>query len=290
VNVAGLESAPKPGDAGPRAAAPVSNLLLRVASAAVLAPLAVATAYAGGWLFDLFWCVAAILVLWEWIAMVVGRGHRLMFSSCASALAIAALVGWREQPLAAILLVGLGALAALIFAPRGRRVWVTGGIVYAGIMLLAPLLLRRDAGDGFLAIVFLFAVVWTTDVLGYFGGRAFGGPKLAPAVSPKKTWSGAVAGALGATVAAVGGAAWLGLDMAAIALVALLLSVAAQLGDLLESAIKRRFGVKDASQLIPGHGGVMDRLDGFWGAALVGCLIGLAHGGIDGAAGGLMRW
>jgi phosphatidate cytidylyltransferase len=184
----------------------------------------------------------------------------------------------------------LGALAALIFAPRGRRLWVTGGIVYAGVMLLAPLLLRRDPGDGFLAMVLLFAIVWTTDVLGYFGGRAVGGPKLAPAVSPKKTWAGAVAGALGAVALAAIGAAWLGLNIVAIVLVALALSVAAQLGDLLESAIKRRFGVKDASHIIPGHGGVMDRLDGFWGAALVGCLIGLAHGGIDGAAGGLMRW
>src|SRR5690606_30688324 len=102
---------------------------------------------AGGLLFDLFWCVAAILVLWEWIAVVVGRGHRLMFSSCASALVVAALVGWREQPLVAILLVGLGALAALIFAPRAKRVWVAGGIVYSGVMLLAPLLLRHDDVD-----------------------------------------------------------------------------------------------------------------------------------------------
>jgi phosphatidate cytidylyltransferase len=288
--VAGVEPVPKPGVSGNSGTAPGNNLALRAASAVVLAPLALVAAWAGGWPFDLFWCVAAIIVLWEWFAMAVGPGHRLMFSSCASALAVAATVGWRERPLAAILLVGLGALAALIFAPRGRRLWVTGGIVYAGVMLLAPLLLRRDPNDGFLAMVLLFAIVWTTDVLGYFGGRAVGGPKLAPAVSPKKTWAGAVAGALGAVALAAIGAAWLGLNIVAIVLVALALSVAAQLCDLLESAIKRRFGVKDASHIIPGHGGVMDRLDGFWGAALVGCLIGLAHGGIDGAAGGLMRW
>lgn len=288
--MAGFEPVPKPGYSGSSGTAPANNLALRVASAVVLAPLALVAAYAGGWPFDLFWCVAAIIVLWEWFAMVVGPGHRLMFSSCASALAVAATVGWRERPLAAILLVGLGALAALIFAPRGRRLWITGGIVYAGIMLLAPLLLRRDSGDGFLAMVFLFAIVWTTDVLGYFAGRAIGGPKLAPAVSPKKTWAGAVAGALGVVAVAAIGAAWLGLDIVTIALIALVLSFAAQLGDLLESAIKRHFGVKDASHLIPGHGGVMDRLDGFWGAAFVGCLIGLAHGGINGAASGLMRW
>jgi phosphatidate cytidylyltransferase len=290
VNVAEVEPVPKPAYSGSSGTAPRNNLALRAATALVLAPLALAAAYVGGWLFDLFWCVAAIIVLWEWIAMVLGRGHRLVFSSCASALAVAATVGWRERPLAAILLVGLGALAALIFAPRGRRVWVTGGIVYAGVLLLAPQLLRRDAEYGFLAMVLLFAVVWSTDILGFFGGRAIGGPKLAPAVSPKKTWSGAIAGALGAVALAAAGAAWLGFNVIEIGVIALLLSIAAQLGDLLESAIKRHFGVKDSSQLIPGHGGVMDRLDGFWGAALVGCLIGWAHGGIDGVAGGLVRW
>lgn len=288
--MAGVESAPDPAGSVKGGGAAASNLVLRIASAVVLAPLALATAYAGGLLFDLFWCVAAILVLWEWIAVVVGRGHRLMFSSCASALVVAALVGWREQPLVAILLVGLGALAALIFAPRAKRVWVAGGIVYSGVMLLAPLLLRHDDVDGFLAIAFLFAVVWTTDVLGYFGGRAFAGPKLAPAISPKKTWSGAATGTLGAVAVAAAAAAWIDLNATMIAPVAVLLSVAAQAGDLLESAIKRHFGVKDTSHLIPGHGGVMDRLDGFWGAALAGCVIGMVRGGIDGAAGGLVRW
>lgn len=288
--MAGVEPVSQPGETGSSVPAPGNNIWLRVASAAVLAPLALVAAYVGGWPFVLFWGAAAIAVLWEWIVLAVGRGHRLMFSSCAGALAVAAMVSWRERPLAAILLVGLGALAALTFAPRGRRVWVTAGIVYAGVMLLAPLLLRRDAGEGFLAMVFLFAIVWTTDILGYFGGRAIGGPKLAPAVSPKKTWSGAIAGALGAMMVAAAGAAWLSFDIVAIALIALLLSIAAQLGDLLESAVKRHFGVKDASHLIPGHGGVMDRLDGFWAAALIGCLIGLARGGIDGAAPGLMLW
>ena len=279
----------KPGDTG--AATPANNLVLRVASAAVMAPLALFTAYLGDWPFALFWGLAAIAVLWEWTTLVAGPSHRLMLSACGSAIAVAALVAWHGRPIAAILLVGLGALAALIFAPRERRLWITAGIGYAGSMLLAPMLLRADDVDGFLAMVLLFAIVWTTDVLGYFAGRTFGGPKLMPAVSPKKTWSGAIAGTLGAMIVAVLVASQFGpFNKAAIASVALLLSVVAQLGDLLESWVKRQFGAKDASHLIPGHGGVMDRLDGFWAAALVGCLVGLLRGGFDGAARGLLVW
>jgi phosphatidate cytidylyltransferase len=279
------------GDAGRSVSAATNNLALRIASAAVLAPLAVLTAYFGDWPFALFWGVAAIAVLWEWTTLVAGRSHRLMLSACGSALAVAALLAWRGRPITAILLVGLGALAALIFAPRERRLWITAGIGYAGAMLLAPMLLRADEVDGFCAMVLLFTVVWSTDVLGYFAGRAFGGPKLLPAISPKKTWSGALAGVLGAVIVAALVAEFLGsFDRTTIAIIALLLSVVAQLGDLLESWVKRQFGAKDASHLIPGHGGVMDRLDGFWAAALVGCLIGLLRGGFDGAARGLLVW
>ncbi len=280
-----------PGDAGGPVSAAAGNLALRIVSAAVMAPLALITAYLGGWIFALFWAAAAVAVLWEWTTLVVGPGHRLMVSSCGSAIAVAAVVEWRSRPITAILLIGLGALAALIFAPHGRRLWITAGIGYAGSMLLAPMLLRADDADGFLAMVLLFAIVWTTDVLGYFAGRAFGGPKLMPVVSPKKTWAGAIAGTIGAMIVAVLVAKSFGaFDAGTIALIALLLSVVAQAGDLFESWVKRQFGAKDASQLIPGHGGVMDRLDGFWAAAVVGCLIGLLRGGFDGAASGLLVW
>jgi phosphatidate cytidylyltransferase len=220
-----------------------SNFVLRIISAAVLAPVAVYAAYLGGWPFALFWGLAAVAVLWEWISLVAGP------------------------------------------------VWIIAGIGYAGIMLLAPLLLRADNTYGFFALILLFAVVWTTDILGYFAGRAIGGPKLFPAISPKKTWSGAIAGTLGAMIVAVLVANYFGtFNTIAIAIIALLLSVVAQLGDLFESWVKRQFGAKDASHLIPGHGGVMDRLDGFWAAALVGCVIGLLRGGFDGAARGLLVW
>jgi phosphatidate cytidylyltransferase len=241
--VVDADPVPRSGDAGRTVSAPVNNLVLRVISAAVLAPVAIYAAYLGGWPFTVFWAAAAVAVLWEWISLVTGLG------------------------------------------------WIIAGIGYAGIMLLAPLLLRGDEAYGFLAVLLLFAIVWTTDVLGYFAGRAFGGPKLLPAVSPKKTWSGAIAGTLGAMIVAVMAASFFGtFNRTAIAIIALLLSVVAQLGDLFESWVKRQFGAKDASRLIPGHGGVMDRLDGFWGAALLGCLIGLLRGGFDGVARGLLVW
>ena len=270
---------------------PANNLVLRILSAVVLAPLALVTAYIGDWPFALFWVAAALAVLWEWTILVVGPAYRLMFSSCGSAIAIAGFLAWLGRPVAALLLVGLGALAAAIFAPRNRRRWVTLGIGYAGALLLAPIFLRADKSYGFTAIVILFAIVWTTDVLAYFAGRAFGGPKLLPAVSPKKTWSGAIAGSAGAIIAALLLAGFLGsFNKFAILTMALTLSVLAQVGDLFESWVKRRFDAKDSSRLIPGHGGVMDRLDGFWAAAVAGCLIGLLRGGFDGPARGLLLW
>jgi phosphatidate cytidylyltransferase len=152
-------------------------------------------------------------------------------------------------------------------------------------------LLRRDATLGFAAIVFLFAVVWLTDITAYFCGRALGGPKLMPQVSPNKTWSGAIGGVAGALIGGTSVAWYAGIgNLAAVAAVALALSVASQAGDLFESALKRRFDAKDASGLIPGHGGVMDRVDGFVFAVTVAVLIGLARGGIDAPAHGLLVW
>ena len=268
-----------------------NNLALRIASAAVLAPLALVTAYSGGWLFALFWGAAALAVLWEWMELVAGKAHRPLFILCAAAVAAAGLLVWLDRPISALLMLGLGALAATIFAPSARRLWVTLGIGYAGAMLLAPILLRHDAAYGFAVIVLLFAIVWSTDVCGYFAGRAFGGPKLMPVVSPKKTWSGAIAGMAGAMIVGLLVASPFGsFKTVAMLAITFVLSVLAQFGDLFESWVKRQFGAKDSSRLIPGHGGVMDRLDGFWAAAVAGCLIGLMRGGFDGPARGLLIW
>jgi phosphatidate cytidylyltransferase len=273
-----------------------SNLGLRIVSALVLAPFAFAAAYAGNWPFAIFWTLAALLVLWEWIKLIAGAGHLLMFSSCGTAIVIAALIAMRPRPIAAMLLVVLGALASLIFAPRLRRTWMAGGVAYAGVMLLAPLYLRLDPRYGLQAILLLFAVVWSTDVLAYFAGRTLGGPKLCPPISPKKTWSGAIAGLVGGVLGAIAlqriiaQAGWGAFSPAAWGGLGLLLSVAAQGGDFLESWVKRRFGAKDAGALIPGHGGVMDRLDGFWAAALIAGLLGVIRGGFHHAGLGLLVW
>ena len=268
------------------------NLVLRIASALVLAPVALAAAYFNSWPFALFWGAAAVAVVWEWTALVAGPGHRLLFSASGGAIAIAAIIALLHRPIAAALLIGLGAFAAAIFAARERRIWIIAGTAYAGVMLLAPVVLRDDPDYGFLAILLLFAVVWTTDIVAYFAGRTIGGPKLWPAISPKKTWSGAIAGALGATAAGVAVVRFsgAGLSEQPLAAICFWLSVMSQMGDMLESFIKRRFGAKDASHLIPGHGGAMDRLDGFWAAALAGCLIGLIRGGLDAPARGLLLW
>lgn len=188
---------------------------------------------------------------------------------------------------------GMAAAAVLWEWTRLVRgaLWNVAGACYAALMFAMPVMLRTNADFGFSAMLLLFAVVWSTDVFGYFAGRAIGGPKLMPSISPKKTWSGAIAGVAGAVIIAVLVAQWLGqFSRLAIGLIAMALSVVAQLGDLLESWIKRHFGAKDASQLIPGHGGVMDRLDGFWAAALAALLVGVLRGGFDGAARGLLLW
>ena len=218
-----------------------------------MAPIAVGIAWLGGWPFVLFWALAACIVLWEWTRLVTRSPGTASYTDFV--------------------------------------LWMIAGLLYAGVIGLAPVLLRRDPALGFVAIVFLFAVVWATDIAAYFAGRALGGPKLWVAVSPNKTWSGALGGALGGVVAALLVVKVAGLAIAPmLVLVALALSIASQAGDLLESALKRRFGAKDASALIPGHGGLMDRLDGFLTAVLAAVMVGLLRGGFDGSARGLLVW
>ena len=272
---------------GPRG----SELALRVCSALVLVPLAIATAYVGGWPFAVFWGIAAMGVLWEWTSLAAGSDKRsvLMIGGASLALALALVVA--EHLLAAVIVLAISTLGAEALATAERRTWVAGGIPYAGALGVAPIVLRSDSEQGFWAVILLFAVVWTTDIAAYFVGRAVGGPKLMPHVSPKKTWSGAVGGTVAAVVVALAVAEAAALPgLFAIAMLAVVLSVLAQAGDLFESFLKRRFGTKDSSHLIPGHGGLMDRLDGFIAASVAAALIGLARGGFEAPARGLLVW
>ena len=172
-----------------------------------------------------------------------------------------------------------------------RRTWVAGALPYAGALAMGPIILRSDGEQGFLAVLFLFAIVWTTDIGAYFAGRALGGPKLMPGVSPNKTWAGAIGGLLASVLAALVVAKMAALtSLFALAMVAVVLSVSAQAGDLFESFLKRRFNAKDSSHLIPGHGGLMDRLDGFVTASVAAVMIGLARGGFEAPGRGLLVW
>lgn len=268
-----------------------SNLALRIVSSLVLAPVAIAAAYFGGVVFLVFWTAAALIVFWEWQTLVCAHDRNSVLAIGAAALAGAAVMllsGWYGTAVTLVALSGFG-VAAL--ASRTRRVWCAAGLFYAAALLIAPVLLRNDPALGFAAILFVFAVVWLSDIVAYFAGRAIGGPKLMPRISPKKTWSGAIGGTAGGVIGGVLVARYSGIaGLGSAAAVACVLSLISQAGDLLESAVKRRFNTKDASHLIPGHGGLMDRLDGFVTAALAAVLIGIAHGGLPAPARGLMVW
>lgn len=271
-----------------------ADLPLRVVSSAVLAPAAILVAYLGGWWFLAFWLAAAVLVAWEWEKMAAGaaaEGSWRAFAPAPVALTggtLALAAGYPLVGLAGILAVA-GAMAAL--APAGRRGWIGGGLLYAAAIVLPVVVLRADPVYGLSAVLMLFAVVWGTDIAAYFGGRLIGGPKLWPRVSPKKTWSGALSGTAAAVAAGVAIAGLAGIGrLWAVGLLCGFLSAASQVGDLFESAVKRHFGAKDSSHLIPGHGGLMDRLDGFVAAALVAALVGLARGGLEAPSRGLLIW
>jgi phosphatidate cytidylyltransferase len=266
------------------------ELALRIGSALLLIPLALATAYVGGWLFALFWGAAAIGVLWEWMSLVAGSRRRPLLLTGAAALALPLILVLLRLDLAAVIVLALGALAAMAVTAGRRQLWAAAGIPYAGCLVLAPAVLRSDSRFGFLAIIFLFTIVWTTDIAAYFIGRAIGGPKLVPGVSPNKRWSGAVGGLLAAILAAIAFARITETQWFAMAMLAVVLSVFAQVGDIFESFLKRRFGAKDSSRLIPGHGGLMDRLDGFIAASAVAALLGVARGGFEAPARGLLLW
>lgn len=266
-----------------------SNLFMRVVAALVLAPLTVLIAWIGGWPWACIVIAAAALLYAEWLTIVGALRNRLVLTAGILALVIAGiLLMVRSTDLAfAVLAVGTALVAILA---SGQRLWIASGMVYAAAALIAAVLVRLDANAGFLALIFVLLIVWVTDIGGYFAGRSIGGPKLWPRVSPKKTWAGAVGGLVLSLIVAAA-FALLGFGkMLPLLVFGAVLSVVSQLGDLFESAVKRRFGVKDSSQIIPGHGGLLDRLDGFVAAIVFAAFIGFMRGGLDGVGRGFMVW
>ncbi|MHC2438232.1 phosphatidate cytidylyltransferase [Bradyrhizobium sp. USDA 4451] len=265
------------------------NLVMRVVAALVLAPLAIALAYLGGIAWSLLVTVAAIGLYVEWLVVTgLGREPRVVVpGALALLLAGVCLMAGRVDAALDVLLVGV---VAVVLTSGVRRGWAVAGLLYAAGAEIASVLLRLDPAKGFAALMFVLLIVWVTDIGGYFAGRSIGGPKLWVRVSPKKTWAGAIGGFVASLAVAASFAAFEIGTTGPLLMLSAVLSVVSQLGDLFESAVKRRFGVKDSSHIIPGHGGLLDRLDGFVAAVIVAAIFGFLRGGADGVGRGLMVW
>jgi phosphatidate cytidylyltransferase len=267
-----------------------SDLGPRLGSAAVLIALTLASLYIGGYVFAAaVGCVFA-LAYREWETMV----SRAPLTPAGMVLIV--LVGF--SGLAFPLFGSAGTIGIITLAcaiaiaiPSEGRWWRVAGLGIYGIVILSVLILRGDTQAGILACLYLGTVVWMTDSAAFFAGRQIGGEKLAPEISPSKTWSGALGGlALGAGAGLIvwiivtDSPWWIGL------LIAIGISVLGQAGDLAESAIKRHFRIKDSGDIIPGHGGLMDRMDSLTFGVLLVLLIGSLHMGINAVAQGLLYW
>lgn len=274
----------------PQAPPAGSELKKRVMSSVVLGAAALGTAWVGGNLFLLFWALAAYWVWMEWVGIVGAQPRNAVLPvGGVSILGMSAALYYDAAAIAAVIaIIGAGVVSATAVEKRG---WAAAGILYAALVLIPAVILRADPKFGLVAIFLLFAAVWTADIAAYFAGRTFGGPLLAPRISPKKTWSGAIGGLMGGVLAALGVALMAGIAIRpGLLLAAAVVVIASQIGDLFESAVKRHFGVKDAGQLIPGHGGMMDRLDGFLVAAFCALLIGVMRAGTGTPSSGLLAW
>jgi phosphatidate cytidylyltransferase len=272
------------------APAPSSNLRTRILSAIVLAPIALGLAWVGGWPFAGLIAAASVAMAVELAALLPGHSpaERLLlggFALMAVAVAAAGLP-------AVALIAGVAGLcfSLAIRMWRGEALWVpVFAFPYLVLPLVAILWLRLDPLLGRAAIFWLLGIVWATDTCAYFAGRTIGGPKIAPSLSPKKTWAGLVGGMLGAGAVGFGTSLWLGMGSPAmLGGLSMLLAVVAQAGDFLESGLKRRAGVKDSGKLIPGHGGILDRVDGLVAAAVGAGLLALFHGATSPGAGVLI--
>ena len=248
-----------------------AELAKRVVSAAVLGPVVLAALYLGSPYLELVVTAAAAAMAWEWDRLCGERRFGLSGWAVMLSLGVAGVAAWSRRFDVVSLALVLGTLAAYAAASafhRTHRAWISAGPIVIGVPCAALMWLRGQPADGFETALWLIGAIWATDVAGFAIGRLVGGTRLAPRISPRKTWAGLVGGiavaALWGYVFAIAAGAktpWLVCMLGACA------AVVAQAGDLGMSSVKRRFGAKDASNLIPGHGGVLDRLDGMLTAA-----------------------
>jgi phosphatidate cytidylyltransferase len=260
----------------------------RVISSLVLAPAALVAALFGGWPTGLIAAAVSVIVHFEWRWVTGGKGGFLPTVIGSAAIVLAVMATAYGYILIALPVLIVGAVLSYALARDG---WAAAGTLYAAAFGVSLLAIRFDANYGLQAIAFVFAVAWITDTGAFFVGRSIGGPRLWPLISPRKTWSGLLGGII---LGSAGGfvlavllriPASLGLLQ-----VSVLLSIAVHAGDLFESGVKRFFGIKDTGKLIPGHGGVMDRVDGLLVAGTVAALIGLLRAGPYSIGEGLLVW
>lgn len=250
------------------AQAPASELQLRILSGVAMIAVALGALWLGG---PAFWALAsllAVLMMLEWSAMAkAAKWQAALGAAIVAALMVAALpfidpamlARYSDRLIAQT--IDLTGLAAILLAAVCFRARLGAGVLYTALPAIALVFLREQPGQGLALALWTLVIVWATDIGAFFAGRAIGGPKLAPALSPNKTWAGLIGGMVAAAI--VGALVARAADLPSFCLFAAApLAVAAQMGDLFESWLKRRSGVKNSGKLLPGHGGVLDRLDG----------------------------
>jgi phosphatidate cytidylyltransferase len=269
------------------------DLAVRSASAIALIPMVIACVWLGGYWFLAFVAALGCLIGHEWTS-IVHPGRSLQYVlHIASALSGALLTHFFGVGPAISVIFGLSLISGLMvrFSEGPKSTWSYLGILYTGFPIISLMVLRADPEYGFLAILWVFVIVWSADILAYFAGRIIGGPKLAPRISPKKTWAGLAGAVFGSAAASLVFFYFIHLgDGIVPTLFAGALALVEQAGDLFESSLKRHFGVKDSGRLIPGHGGVIDRVDGLIAATIVAAALGSYRGQGVSAAQGLLFW
>lgn len=254
------------------------EILLRIGSAAVLAPLGLWAVWSGGWGIILASGLCAIAASVEWTRMAAQVQARwslwALYGVMTAGAVLAVWVAPQGLERVALVCLGLSVVAAgVTWAGKGSISSMAFGAIYVSLPFGAFVWIRELAPDGRLILVGILAIVWTTDIAAYFAGRGFGGPLLSPRDSPNKTWTGAIGAVVCACLAGAAVARLAGGPIDHWIAASLMLSVVAQGGDLLESRFKRLYGVKDTSGIVPGHGGVLDRLDALMAAVVVSALV-----------------